>query len=553
MKRRNFFDSGGKLLVSGSLLAAATPAGRAAENTNVSPRVFNPREFGAKGSGDVMDGPAIQKAIDRCTDCGGGVVYLAPGTYLTGTIVLKSNVTLYLEAGATLLGSRKIEDYRPQSGPGVNPKGDANDKHLIFARDAENVGLAGRGRIDGQGQAFWFKNDREYHPPALEWTDVGTWYLGHGLRPGPLLEFVSVKGLYIDDITIENAASWTLRPVACDDVFIRGITIRNPRTGPNTDGIDPTGCRNLLIANCNISTGDDGICLKSENPYGLQRVSRNIVITNCVVDTNCNGFKIGTATFDGFENITLSNSVFYSRGTRLREHMISALAIETVDGGYIDGLTVSNLVMQSVRTPIFIRLGNRRGQGTLRNVSISNVRASGSICTSSVTGLPGHNVENVSLSDISIGSGEGGEEEWALQEIPEQASSYPEARMFGRLPASGLYARHVDGIRIRGLEVESTKPDFRPLLVCDDVRNLDVDGMTANASQGRQPVMRLVNVRGAFFRGCTAPAGSGTFLNADAESRDVSILACDLGSAKAIAAGGGSGNVFETGNRPPKS
>ena len=551
MIRRSFLDTGGKCLLSGSLLAAGARAAFPARDPSGGLPVFTPQDFGAQATGEAMDGPAIQKAVDRCTESGGGIVYLRPGRYLTGTVILKSNVTLYLEAGATLLGSPRIEDYPPQSGAHVHPRGDANDKHLIFARDAENVGIAGRGRIDGQGAAFWFKNDRQYHPPETEWTDVGTWYLGHGLRPGPLLEFVSVNGLYIDDVTIENAASWTLRPVACDNVFIRGVTIRNPRNGPNTDGIDPTGCREVLISDCNISTGDDAICLKSANPYGLQRVSRNIVITNCVIDTNCNGFKIGTATFDGFENITLSNCVFYSRGARLREHMISALAIETVDGGYIDGLTATNLVMRTVRTPIFIRLGNRRGQGTLRNVSISNVRATGAICTSSVSGLPGHNVENVSLSNIAIGSDEGGQEEWALREIPEKPDSYPEARMFGRLPASGLYVRHVDGIRISNYQVESTKPDYRPLLVCDDVTNLDVDGLSARVSQGRQPVVRLAGVRRALFRGCSAPSGSGTFLEADASTRDVAILSCDLSAARRSTSGPGALSVFEAANRPP--
>ena len=552
MRRRSFFDASVKLLLSGSLLADAARADSAEESAHGF-RTFTPQSFGAKATGETMDGPAIQQAVDACAKAGGGIVYLAPGAYLTGTVILKSNVTLYLEAGATLRGSPRIEDYPPQSGDRVNPQGDANDKHLIFARDAVNVGLAGRGRIDGQGPAFWFKNDRRYHPPELEWTDVATWYLGHGPRPGPLLEFVGVKGLYINDVTIENAASWTLRPLACDDVFIRGITIRNPRNGPNTDGIDPTGCRNLLIADCNITTGDDAICLKSENQYGLQRVSKNIVITNCVIDTNCNGFKIGTASFDGFENITLSNCVFYSRGTRLREHMISALAIETVDGGYIDGLTATNLVMQTVRTPIFVRLGNRRGQGTLRNVAISDVRATGSICTSSVTGLPGHPVRNVSLSNIFIGSDEGGEEAWADREIPEKPDSYPEARMFGRLPASGLYVRHVHGIRLRNYRLESSKPDYRPLLVCDDVEDLDVDGLSANASQGRQPVVRLSNVRGAFFRGCSAPRGAGPFLYVDGEqTRDVTLIGNDLGSARTPCEGARADAVFAASNRPPQ-
>ena len=263
------------------------------------PRFFDVKNSGAAGDGKTLDTAAINRAIHACHAAGGGVVYMAGGSYLSGTVVLKSNVTLYLEADATLLGSPNIADYGREIGP--PEKGDANQKHLVFARDAENVGLAGPGKIDGQGPAFWVPSGRKVPPPEDSWRDVATYDWKPLDRASPMIEFAGCTNLRIEDVRIENASGWTLRPINCDQVFIRGIMIRNPVIGPNTDGIDPTGCRNVFISDCLIDTGDDAICLKSENPYGGEvRVSKNITITNCVLTCCCNGLKFGTATRGGF-------------------------------------------------------------------------------------------------------------------------------------------------------------------------------------------------------------------------------------------------------------
>ena len=322
-------------------------------------RLYGARECGAVGDGKVLDAPAINKAVAACHDAGGGVVYVSPGTYLCGTVVLRSYVTLYLVAGATLLGSKKLSDYTLQPGPPL--KADANQRHLIFARDAENVGLAGPGRIDGQGPAFWAPSGRVVPPPEDSWRDVATYDWKPLERVSPLLEFYNCRNLRIEDVTIENAPGWTLRPIQCDGVFIRGITIRNPVIGPNTDGIDATCCRNVFISDCLIETGDDAICLKSESPYGGEpRVSKNITITNCVLTSCCNGLKFGTATHGGFENVVFSNSVIFNDDVDLKARVISGIGLEIVDGGWIEGVVISNIRMQRVRTPIFIRRGNRR-------------------------------------------------------------------------------------------------------------------------------------------------------------------------------------------------
>ncbi|MGD0779073.1 MAG: glycoside hydrolase family 28 protein [Candidatus Solibacter sp.] len=504
MNRRNLIAFGAGALAShGALtpLDAAPPP--------IPLRWLDVRDYDAAGDGHTLDTHAVNAAIDACHAAGGGIAYLPPGTYLSGTVVLKSNVTLYLEAGATLLGSTRLEDYSPQPGPPFS--GDANQKHLIFARNAENVGLAGPGRIDGQGRAFWVPSGRTVPPPQDRWKDVATYDWKPTDRPSPLLEFAGCRNLRIADVRIENASGWTLRPINCDNVFIRGISIRNPVIGPNTDGIDPTGCHNLFISDCSIDTGDDCICLKSENPYGSEvRVSKNIVIANCVLTCCCNGLKFGTATHGGFENVTFSNSVIYNDDVDPSARVISGIALEMVDGGWVEGVTISNIRMQRVRTPIFIRRGNRTPRpdvspGSLRGVMIDNLHATGAILTSSVTGLPGFDVEDVSLSHIRIDTDERGHEEWVGRAVPELPKSYPEARMFGRLPSHGLYCRHVTGLRLQAIDIRAAAGEARPALLFDDVKDLDLDGFRCAAIAGSQPVVKLLETRGAWLRGCASP------------------------------------------------
>jgi hypothetical protein len=534
MDRRNLLSIAGAWAAGQSV--TATPAWAAPAAPGKGLRLWEPAAFGAKADGAALDTAALNAAIDACHAAGGGLVYLAPGTYLTGCVVLKSNVTLYLEAGATLLGSKNISDYTEHEGP--PQRGDANRRHLIFARDAVNVGLAGPGRIDGQGAAFWRFIGRKT-PPSESWRDVATYDYEKLDRASPLLEFVNCRHLRIEDVRIENASGWTLRPINCENVVIRGVAIKNPVHGPNTDGIDPTGCRNVFIADCVIDTGDDAICLKSENPYGKTiEPSRNIVITNCVLTCCCNGLKFGTATRGVFENVTFSNSVIYNdAASEYRARVISGVAVEMVDGGRLEGVVVSNIRMQNVRTPIFIRRGNRgAGQavptpGVLRGVMIENVHATGAILTNSITGIPGFDVEDVTLSNIRIDSEEAGPAEWVSRAIPEQIKSYPEARMFGRLPAYGFYCRHVSGLRLRDVVLGAAKGEARPALLFDDVKDAEVAGLRVAPVASGQPVVKLIASRDVALRNCAAPAGARAFLLAEGATEGVTLMASDLSRA----------------------
>jgi Glycosyl hydrolases family 28 len=531
MQRRSLLALGAATL---SLPAAAYAARRAAA-------AFDARKYGARGDGRARDTAALQRAVDAAFDAGGGTVRVGPGKYLTGTVVLKSNVTLYLEAGATLLGSTDLADYAPQGGP--NPHSDANVHHLIFARDAENVTLCGAGRIDGQGRSFWRPSPRLQKPEDFWHQAISNSNkpLEGNARPSPMVEFVRCTNLHIQDVTLANSAGWTLRPVECTSVFIRAMRIRNPIDGPNTDGIDVTACRNVFISDCDIQTGDDAICLKSEAPYGgAVQPNQNITVTNCVLTGCCNGLKFGTGTQGAFENVTFSNSVIYNRDDApLNSRIISGVAVECVDGGSVHGVVVSNIRMQNTRTPIFIRLGNRGGNppsgpkpGALRGVMIENVHAAGATLTSSITGLPGHDVEDITLSNIHIETVEGGEADWASREVPELPAHYPEAFMYGRLPAYGFYCRHVKGLRMENVCVEARKPDARPLLICDDVKRVEVAGLEGAAPTDGQPMVVLRGVRGAFVRGCWAPPHTATFLAVEGEdSAAISLVGNALSEA----------------------
>lgn len=506
MLRRDFLSG------STAALGMAWPSVTAATVAGAAKNILN---YGAKPDGRTMNTKAIQRAIDDVSKAGGGVVYVPPGVFLFGGLQLKSRVTLFLEAGCVLLGSTSIEDYEYHPGP--PRRGDANGHHLIFAQNADDVALCGLGTIDGQGRAYWTNIHRQPVNPKDYWKDVATYdYMPtNNLRPSPMIEFAQCRNVRISGITIKNSAGWTLRPIDCETVMIDSIRIRNPNIGPNTDGMDITGCRNVFVSNCDIATGDDAICIKSEDVYGELLPTKNITITNCVLTTSCNGLKLGTATHGAFENIVFSNSVIYSEDSSpLYSHVIGGINLEMVDGGSIDGVTCSNIRMQNIRTPVFVRLGQRTAKegSFVRNVLIEGIDACGAIVTNSITGVPGLRPHDISVSDCRFRTIEEGKAEWTQRTVPEEIGSYPESRMFGRLPAYGFYVRHADRIRLKNVEIITDKPDARPAIVCDDVDDIILAGLELSAPEGGTPVFDLRNTRRAFLTGMRAPAAVKVFV-----------------------------------------
>ncbi len=463
--------------------------------TKAAEAIFDVRDYGAVGDGVTLDTKAIQSAVDACAQSGGGKVYLHSGSFLSGTIYLKSNVTLYIEAGAILLGSTDLKDFPVTVAEYRSYTDNYTDKSLIYAEKAENISIMGRGVIDGQGGSPSFKFGR----PSRDY---------YKKRPY-MIRIIECTNVFVRDVTIQNSPMWVQHYLACDNVLIDGITVRS-KVNQNNDGIDIDCCSNVRISNCDVDSGDDAIVLKST----ADRPCRNVTITNCVLSSYANALKMGTESNGGFQNITISNCTLYdTRG--------SGIALELVDGGVFDRVSVSNITMDNVRSAIFIRLGNRArpftakgpggsrgtftakegsakpGMGSMSNIIISNVQATGvSKVGCSITGLPDFPVENVTLENIRIRYEGGGSLEDAAREVPEKAEAYPEYGMFGTLPAYGFFVRHVKNVRFNRVDLEFADADRRPALVFDDVDGAVLDQFKAQRAAGNKYDVRLLdNVR----------------------------------------------------------
>ncbi len=413
--------------------------------------VFDVRERGAAADGSTLATKAIQAAVDACSAGGGGTVYFPPGRYLSGTIVLKSGVALELEAGAVLLGSPNLADYPSYVAAFRSYTDVYTEKSLIVAEKAENIALRGRGRIDGQGASF--------QGP-------------YKVRPY-LIRVIECRNVLVEDLTIVNSPMWVQHYLASDDVVIRGIKVYS-KVNHNNDGIDIDCSQRVRISDCDISSGDDAIVLKAT----ANRVCRDVTVTNCTLNTNCNALKLGTESNGGFDNIAVSNCTIYD--TRL-----AGIAVEMVDGGLLERVSFNGIVMRNTGCPIFVRLGNRArpfvdngpkpGMGSLRHVQISNVQAVGANKVGcSITGLPGHPVENITLDNVRLSFVGGGTEADAKRVVQEQAEKYPEYGMFGTLPAYGFYCRHARHLTFRNVETRFASPEARPGLVTEDVEGLRI-------------------------------------------------------------------------------
>jgi hypothetical protein len=296
-----------------------------------------------------------------------------------------------------------------------------------------------------------------------------------------LIQFVSCRDVRVEGLRLRNSALWMQHYLDCDRVQIRGLNVWN-HANRNNDMIDIDGCRQVTVSDCIGDTDDDGITLKSTGPAPCEHVT----ISNCVVSSRCNAIKCGTESTGGFRNIAIANCVIkpsvVAEGISGNPEGISGLSLEVVDGGTLDGVVISNVSIEGTLVPVFVRLGNRarkhRGDaptppvGVLRNVRIENllVRGVGAI-GSSITGLPGHRVENITLRGVHVGLATAGKPEDVGKVLPERESSYPEGNMWGRLPAYGFYIRHASQVRFADVSVIAAAGEPRPALVTDDVVN----------------------------------------------------------------------------------
>jgi hypothetical protein len=473
---------------------------------------FSVRKFGASGDGAAKDTRAVQAAIDAAGKQG-GCVYFPPGRYLCGTVRLRSHVSLYLENGAVMVASPERGDFDELEKLDFNSYSDAETTDfnyaLIRGREVDRVTIMGPGVID------MARTKR------------------HGPKP---IALKLCRDILIRDVTIENSPNYNISLLGCDYVDVLGVTIRKGYC----DGIDPDSCRYVRIANCYIQSWDDAIVPKASPSLGYLRATEHVTVINCVLTTGCNALKLGTESSGGFKDIVFSNCSIYSDLDRWPGHpATSGLSIESVDGGPLERVAVSNLVMNGVQAPVFVRLGNRgRAQKEpvpkfLREISISDVVATGAELTSSITGIPGHNVSGITVRNIRITALGGGQPELATKPVAELEREYPDADMFKALPAYGLYCRHVNGLVLEGLQLGFAQPEGRPALILEEVSNADLRNVLAQPPAGAAAAVEFRDVRESLVQGCRALEGTGTWARVSgARTAHVRLAGNDLSRAK---------------------
>lgn len=454
-------------------------------STLLTARDYIVTDYGARSDTSVQCTAVLQQCIDLCSSNGGGRVVIPAGHYKTGTIQLRSNVNLHLELGATLYGSTDLRDYRRMTTTYKSLRTHTPTIQLIYADSVHDVVIDGYGTIDGQGRVF----------PKQSWNDEGI------TRPH-LLRFIQSSDITLKDVTLRNSGCWMQHYLACDRLRIDGIRVVN-RNNYNNDALDLDGCHDVIVRGISADSDDDGITLKSTSP----RLCEDILIADCVLSSHCNAVKLGTETNGGFRNIAIRNIVVRPSDDQRtqffgRPRGISALSLEIVDGGTMENVTVDGMTVTGTESPIFVRLAHRgrgwtfsrnganafvaqnlqggnegatRSQkpdsvetvGRMRHIYINNVRARD--CGNygcSITGLPGHPVEDVHLSNIVIHH-RGGITPDQLPSIQkalrdEKAAEYPEATMWGPLPARGFYVRHARSVHFDNVEIQCETPDARP-------------------------------------------------------------------------------------------
>lgn len=484
--------------------------------------VLNVKTFGAKGDGKTLDTKAIQKAVDRCAAQGGGTVWFPAGRYLTSTIFLKNNVTLDIPAGTTILGATDITLY-----PVITPKVEyysSENIHfsLFYAENQQNISLKGGGTIDGQGSAFSDKHPS--FPPNYNTRPFIFW-------------FAEVKGLTVKELHLRNSGFWMQHYLNCENILIDGINVFN-HSNKNNDMMDIDGCKNVRIVNCLGDSDDDGITLKSMNARPVE----NVVISNCILSSHCNAIKCGTESSGGFKNIAITNCVV--RPSAVADRAIygnptgnSGITLATVDGGQLDGVVINDIHISGPQVPIFLRLGNRarpfsknQGEipvGTLRNVQISNIVATGaSKLGCLLAGLPDHPLDNIHLSNISITFSGGGTLADAQKLLPENEKKYPDAEQFGINNAYGFQLRHARNVSLQNVRLYFNHPEQRPAIVLNHVHDVVVKDISAMMSAQSESYIKLTNSTKVTIADCTPSIQEKTrfFLQADDTSAKTLIL-----------------------------
>ena len=471
------------------------------------------RVFGAKGDGAAVDSPAINRAIDAAAAAGGGTVLFPAGVYLSYSIRMKSKVGLYLDHGAVIVaGPTPLDGAATDCYDAAEPQGNwepyqdfaHNHWHnsLIWGEDLDNVSITGPGLIWGKGLSRG--HDEDPGVPVATKPGVGN----------KAIALKNCRNVLLRDFKVLQGGWDAILTTGVDNLTFDNLTIE-----ANRGAIDIDCCRNVRVSNCTInSPWDDAICLKSSFALGFARPTEKVTIANCYITAGFelgsvldgtwkrrspmppkvpewppNGqIKLGTESIGGFLNIVISNCVFES---------CQGLALETEDGAICEDITFTSIAMRDIRSaPLFLRLGTRmRGPrdakpGVIRRVMLSNITSSGaSQLPSLLSGVPGHPIEDIKISDVFLEQVGGGSAEMAALNPEERETANPKANMFGPLPATGFFVRHVRNLEMSNIEIATRSADARPAFWLQDV--VGADFFRLRVPQGSAPTFDLRQVK----------------------------------------------------------
>lgn len=461
------------------------------------------RDFGAVADTITVNTSAIQKAIDTCSKAGGGTVIIQGGTFISGTILLKNNVTLKVAETAKLLGSSNPFDYTSID-PFVDATGQLRGKCLVGAIDVENIAITGKGTIDGQGDLFTTGKVRKtlaklgLSAKEKQIVDTNTTGKEGKIRKFDrpfLLRLVRTKNITVQEIKLMNPAAWTFHLYQCANFNINGIKIYS-HANSNNDGIDIDSSTDGVIENCDIDSGDDAICFKTTSPLPTE----NIRVENCRIKSEWGALKLGTESMGDFRNILVKNCLVHdTRG--------GGIKILSVDGAEISNIKIDSIRMENVDMPLFIRLGERlrtyrdapqQHVGTIKDVSISNVTATTWGLKESrvsppsgifITGTPNHKIEEIKLRNISIHLPGGGTKLQASSIVEEQEKRYPEFNFFGVLPAYGIMARHIQNLTAENISFTLDTADQRHPVIFNDIDNPSIGQISTKNKQIKSTIL----------------------------------------------------------------
>ena len=500
--------------------AAAAPVARG----KVGPALYDVRSYGAVADGKTKATEAVRKAIAAAAAAGGGTILFSGGVYLTGPIRLASNISLHVDAGAVLRFSSDFDVYLPMVRSRWEGTEVVNFSPLIYGDKVENVAITGRGLIDGGGEPWWraYREQKEQlgKPGAArskwqqefarlnadrhEWPDDRRWLENGFLRP-PLIQILDCKNLAITDVTIKNPPFWTINPVYCDGVTIRGITVDNPEDSPNTDGIDPESSRNVHISDSHLSTGDDCIAIKSGRDQQGRRIGRpveNVTITNCTMFRGHGGVSIGSEMAGGARRIAVSNCVFQGteRGIRIKTTRGRGNVVEDVR---VTNIVVRDLKHEAVALDMFYTAAPPEPVSE-RTPRVRNVHISGITGTAKgagvLFGLDESRIDDVTLTDIDVTA------------------------------ETGLTIRNADHVTLRSVRIQTKSG---PAVLAENATDLRFYDVGTLAPHPGTPVVELGNVGRAFLQGCVAPGGSDNFLTVRGRgTRGITVGDGDLSAAR---------------------